>query len=78
MSASARAAARATGERVRALEQITRLRGLISGLELSVRDGFAPTIEAATAVANAGITLVSTCARLDTYDRIAHAERGEP
>lgn len=48
------------------MEQIARMRGLISGLELSVRDNV-PVTESAAAVAQAACNLVASAARRDAY-----------
>ena len=58
----------AAGERIRLVEQISRARALLDGLEMTIGLD-APCSEAAQAVADSSIRIVAAAARHDAYQR---------
>lgn len=61
---------RSEEERTRALHEIVRLRAIIDGVEIAVRDADCPPgFDAAQAVSDAASRLAMTIARIDAYMR---------
>jgi hypothetical protein len=69
-TASGAKVTRADGERIRARDQIVRLRTMIDTIALDVEArGYPPGVNAAQAVTEAAISLAMTMAKLDAYVR---------
>jgi len=66
---------RADGERMRAFEQVGRIRVMLDSVALDINShGYPPGINAAQAVTEAAVSLAMTMAKLDAYVRVEIAE----